>query len=335
MPEPYLYEVKHLEPESSDLAKVVVKADTNVSNIQIIIYDPTGAIHSTHGIETYQSKITDREVYTLNNVRIQQNGAVALSNGVSIVDFVSFGFKDTVPKRSASTIESTQIEPLEKHSNPFVNLTEDSEQNNGCRNRETVPCFLFGTKITTKRGEIPIEDLQLGDMVVVRDGGFVPIRWIGSHRVDARGSGFEKLAPIRIPKGAIARGVPARDLYVSPNHKVWMHDASFEMLFEEREVLISARQLVGWKGIEQVSYIPEPEYFCIMLDAHQIIISDGMQTESLNPGGLEMKQIKCATHIELLQVPSSLIEVFARGETARRCLQSHEARLALQTKWAA
>ena len=40
-------------------------------------------------------------------------------------------------------------------------------------------CFALGTWITTPNGQIPIEELAAGDMVVTMDHGPQPIRWIG------------------------------------------------------------------------------------------------------------------------------------------------------------
>ncbi|WP_372885704.1 Hint domain-containing protein [Shimia sp.] len=195
-----------------------------------------------------------------------------------------------------------------------------------------IPCFLAGTLIATKRGEIAVEDLRPGDMVVVRDGGFVPLRWIGSVRVDARGHGMADNAPVRIPRGAMGRNMPARDLYVSPNQRIWMADAAFEMHFAEREVLIPARHLVGWKGIRQVSYVPEPEYFHLLLDSHQIILSDGMLTESFHPGEARLDQFDTEARDELFRMFPDLMALAGQGATARRCLKGDEVPVALSLK---
>ncbi|MEP2532324.1 Hint domain-containing protein [Shimia sp.] len=252
-----------------------------------------------------------------------------------MIDFVSFDRAVTANGGPADGMTSTQIGSTGNNQNESIQLDEDGNWVSGPINEGTIPCFLVGTKIATKRGEVAVEELRPGDMVVVRDGGLAPIRWIGSYTATARGSAFEKSAPIRIPRGAMGRGVPTRDLYVSPNHRVWMRDASFEVLFDDREVLVPAKQLVGWKGIEQVSYVPQPEYFHILFDRHQIIISDGMQTESFHPGELTFDQFENETRDELLRLFPELIELAAHGVTARRCLKTHEAQLAVRTKWVA
>ena len=234
-----------------------------------------------------------------------------------------------------ATPNFTQIGSKGSTPNTTAQIDENSKRPCADRNEGTIPCFLRGTLIATRQGEVAVEDLRPGDTVVVRDGGFAPIRWIGSYRANARGAGREKCAPVRIPQGAMGRGVPARDLYVSPNHRIWMRDPSFETLFEEREVLIPAKQLVGWKGIEQVCYVPDPEYFHLLFDQHQIIISDGMQTESFHPGELTFDQFEHEARDEILRMFPELINLAAYGDTARRCLKSHEAQQAVQAVWVA
>ncbi|MEL7257260.1 MAG: Hint domain-containing protein, partial [Pseudomonadota bacterium] len=53
-------------------------------------------------------------------------------------------------------------------------------------------CFTPGVRILTGQGERAIETLQTGDMVVTRDQGLRPIRWIGQRTVQAH----DLLAPI-------------------------------------------------------------------------------------------------------------------------------------------
>ncbi|MCP4819824.1 MAG: Hint domain-containing protein, partial [Shimia sp.] len=192
--------------------------------------------------------------------------------------------------------------------------------------------ILRGTKIATRNGEHPVEELRPGDHVMVRDGGFAPVRWIGSYTAGARGDAFERAAPVKIPRGALGKRQPNRDLYVSPNHRVWMRDASYEMLFDTREVLIPAKQLVGWRGITQVSYVPQPEYFHFLFDRHQVVLTDGVLSESFHPGEMALDQFENEARDDLLRMFPDLLQVAAEGKTARPCLTPHETPLALAAK---
>ncbi|MEM9794168.1 MAG: Hint domain-containing protein, partial [Pseudomonadota bacterium] len=47
-----------------------------------------------------------------------------------------------------------------------------------------IPCLTRGTLIDTTRGAVAVEELEAGDMVITRDAGPQPVRWVGSRTVD-------------------------------------------------------------------------------------------------------------------------------------------------------
>ncbi|WP_127113076.1 Hint domain-containing protein [Shimia sediminis] len=335
MADPYFTEIKYRGGADDDFIEVAVVAGTDVSNIQIVVYHPSGDVRSINNVGVYQDTVAGKDVYSLAGVGVHMNGAVALVVDGVVIDFVSFDNVVTPHEGPADGMTSTQIGSTGNNQNASVQLDNNGDWTTGGLNEGTIPCFLAGTLIATKRGEVAVEDLRPGDMVVVRDGGFAPVRWIGSVTADARGPNREQNAPVCIPRGAMGRNMPARDLYVSPNHRIWMRDAAFEMFFAEREVLIPAKHLVGWKGIKQVAYVPEPEYFHVLFDSHQIIMSDGMLTESFHPGEITIDQFEHEARDELLRLFPELITLASYGDTARRCLKSYEVPLALEAKSAA
>ena len=76
------------------------------------------------------------------------------------------------------------------------------------------PCFLPGTMIEGPAGEVAMEDLHIGDLVVAVDAGvrsLKPVRWIGRKTVSPLVVLAEPLraAPVRIKAGALGEAVPA------------------------------------------------------------------------------------------------------------------------------
>ncbi|NBD31029.1 MAG: 2,3,4,5-tetrahydropyridine-2,6-carboxylate N-succinyltransferase [Alphaproteobacteria bacterium] len=141
---------------------------------------------------------------------------------------------------------------------------------------ETIPCFVAGTLIETDNGPRPIETLKVGDMVVTQDDGAQPIRWIGQRTVAATGP----MAPIALQAGALG---DHRDLMLSPQHRVLLQDAYAELMFEEAEVLVKAKDLVNDRTIRRIEG-GNVTYLHLLFDTHQIIWAEGLATESFLPG---------------------------------------------------
>src|SRR5713101_5017759 len=133
-----------------------------------------------------------------------------------------------------------------------------------------VACYARGTRILTEAGEVPVEDLRIGDTVVTFSGAVRPIRWIGTRAYDGRFiAGNRAVLPIRVAAGALSEGVPARDLFVSPAHSLYFDD-----------VLVPAEHLVNGVTIEQAQEVDWLEYFHIELDAHDVIFAEGAPAET-------------------------------------------------------
>lgn len=71
-------------------------------------------------------------------------------------------------------------------------------------------CFLAGTPIATPTGEVPVETLRAGDLVLTRDQGAQPLVWATSSRVTPEAiDRAPDQRPIRIAAGALQRPAPA------------------------------------------------------------------------------------------------------------------------------
>lgn len=194
---------------------------------------------------------------------------------------------------------------------------------------EIIPCFTPGTLIATPRGEMKVEELQVGDKVITRDNGLQAIRWIGRKTLSAAElSTREELNPILIRKGALGAGLPERDMLVSPNHRMLVSNEKAALLFEEYEVLVAAKHLTRMEGVDRVE-ASSVTYIHVMFDRHEVVLSDGTWSESFQPGDYTLKGIGDAARDELFTLFPELVEVETRGgfSAARRILRKHEAEL--------
>ena len=147
----------------------------------------------------------------------------------------------------------------------------------------TTPCFTPGTMIATPKGEVPIERLQAGDRVITRDNGIQEVRWVGQRKFDwAHLTANPHLRPIMVRRGSLGNGLPERDMMLSPNHRVLVSNDRTSLYFDEHEVLVSAKHLVGGKGIFEVDSIGTT-YIHMLFDQHEVVLSDGAWTESFQP----------------------------------------------------
>ncbi|OYU16791.1 MAG: hypothetical protein CFE34_19140, partial [Rhodobacteraceae bacterium PARR1] len=150
---------------------------------------------------------------------------------------------------------------------------------------EAIVCFAHGTLITTPGGPRRVERLVPGDLVLTRDHGAQPVRWAGSRQVSgAELSAQPKHAPIRIPAGALGPGMPARDLTVSPQHRILVGNRIAARMFDAPEVLVPAKDLVGHHGIHVLRSDGGVVYHHLMFDRHEVIEAEGAAAESLFPG---------------------------------------------------
>ncbi|WP_425051820.1 Hint domain-containing protein [Psychromarinibacter sp. S121] len=76
-------------------------------------------------------------------------------------------------------------------------------------------CFGPGTGIATPDGPAAVETLKPGDRVLTAEGQEVPVLWIGRQTQRPR---FFDVGLVRLRKGALGDGLPARDLMVTSDH---------------------------------------------------------------------------------------------------------------------
>ncbi|WP_424980787.1 Hint domain-containing protein [Leisingera sp. S232] len=183
-----------------------------------------------------------------------------------------------------------------------------------------IPCFAAGTLIETAQGAAPIETLVEGDLVKTRDHGLQPIRWIGWRTVDASGD----LAPICIKAGTLGND---RDLLVSPQHRILVTGWKASLLFGEEEVLAPAKALVNDKTILWLR-LPAITYCHMLFDNHEVILSEGMWTESLHAGQVAIDALGDESRREILSIfPELEKPVFNETRLARTALRVKEAQI--------
>ena len=193
---------------------------------------------------------------------------------------------------------------------------------------KVVTCFTPGTRIATARGPVAVEHLAPGDLVVTRDHGVQPLRWVGRRTLSlADLIAGPKLQAVRIAAGALGGGLPVRDMLVSPQHRMLMGGARAEMMFGEPQVLVAALHLTALPGVEQV-LTRGITYLHLMFDSHELVEADGAWSESFQPAGRALHDLEVEQRAEIAVLFPDLGAV-ARFPAARLTLKAHEARVLL------
>lgn len=190
-----------------------------------------------------------------------------------------------------------------------------------------VICFTPGTRVRTAHGLSLIEDLREGDLVQTKDNGVQPIRWVGSRRMTgARLFAMPRLRPVRIQAGAMHEDMPDHDLIVSPEHRMLIKGAVAQELFNTPEVLVAAKDMINGTSITVDLKMREVTYVHLLLDHHQVLWANGMETESFHPASASLSALDDGDRAQLLAAhPELAYDPHTYGSYARRNLSSSEA----------
>lgn len=152
----------------------------------------------------------------------------------------------------------------------FWNVSDPSYTESASGVATTIACYGLGTLILTDRGERLVEDLVIGDCVITVSGAVKPIRWIGRRSYSGCfAAGNPKVMPICFKRDSLADGVPKRDLWVSPEHAMFLDGA-----------LIPSGLLVNGQSIVKATALGEIHYFHVELDQHDVITAEGALSET-------------------------------------------------------
>ncbi|MGB8621385.1 MAG: Hint domain-containing protein [Paracoccaceae bacterium] len=198
------------------------------------------------------------------------------------------------------------------------------------RHAETPPgviCFAAGTLIDTPDGPRLVEDLAAGDRIQTKDDGVQEVLWTGRRRMSgARLYAMPYLRPVRIRTGALGIDRPDGDLIVSPQHRVLVTGPAAELLFRTSEVLVAAEDLINDRSIVHDRTLREVTYVHLMLERHQVVWANGVETESFHPANTALETVSPDQRGALLeQFPAIAHDPFAYGDFARRNLSASEA----------
>lgn len=192
-------------------------------------------------------------------------------------------------------------------------------------------CFAAGVMIDTPRGQVAVETLSVGDLVLNVDHDAQPVKWVGAADIDLAMA--PNLRPVRIKAGALGADMPVQDLLVSPQHRVLVRSKIAQRMFGTDEVLIAAKQLLVLDGVSIADDLNSVTYVHFLFDEHQVVYSNGAQTESLFTGPEALKNVGPSARAEIIaifpelaadDVQATPVHHLPLGREARKMAERHQ-----------
>lgn len=238
---------------------------------------------------------------------------------------------ETGPDHPTLVMFLDELPPQNKELWIVHRVLDDRRKSGSTEVPQGVICFTSDTLILTQRGAVPVQELNLGDRLQTKDDGFQPVQWIGQRRISgARLYAMPQYRPVRVRAGALGDGEPDTDLLVSPDHRLLLRGNSARLLFNTDEVLVAARDLINNRTILRDFAQREVTYYHLMLESHQIVWANGVETESFHPANAPLDAIEGAQRDTLLAVlPQVMDDPHTYGDYARRNLSGSEAAILL------
>ena len=155
-----------------------------------------------------------------------------------------------------------------------------------------VICFAASVRIATPGGDVRAGALRAGAMVMTVDRGAQPLLWVGRQTVVFSGPEDHR-RPVRIRAGALGPGRPARDLVVSPQHRV---------LVESRAgaALGPAVGFMKLPGVSRMRGRRRVTYVHLLLARHELLWAEGQVCESFFPGRMALRMLRPADRAAVL-----------------------------------
>ncbi len=176
--------------------------------------------------------------------------------------------------------------------------------------RDAVPCFTAGTMLRGPSGDVDVEVVRPGDLLMTLDHGLQPVRWIGRRTLStAELVGKPNLRPVIVRKHAFGN---QRKMIVSPQHGLFAKLGSGEVLIRAK----FAAEIWGGKWARVDKSLEPVTYIHIMFDNHELVFAEGSPTESFFPGPTAIMGLSPSARSELLHAFPKLRAVAAGVRSA-------------------
>jgi hypothetical protein len=312
-------------------------------NYSIIVTDGSDPSALADPLDTQNIRIdTNAPVVTINTVEgddvltfpetqggLQVDGTAAGAQGQTIEVGVYDGLGSLLFTETATvaadgtwnvTFNQTQAQTLTGHDYSIRAEVADVAGNSAQAEHDftSTVCFMPGTMIRTPGGEVAVETLKRGDLVLTADNRAEPVVWIGRQTVSRLFSDPARVWPIRIQAGALGENVPSRDLLISPDHAILVDG-----------MLVQAGALVNGLSITREGKVPANfTYYHVETGDHSLILAENVPAETFVDNADRLAFDNWDEHQAIYPEGKAIVEMpYPRAQSARQLPQATRERL--------
>lgn len=142
--------------------------------------------------------------------------------------------------------------------------------------------FTAGTHLATPRGPVPVGHAAPGCRVLTRDRGYQPLRFAVRQHMPPEATGRGGRRIVRIAAGALGPGLPARDLLLSPAHRLLLPSATAP---------VTADALAGRPGVTEEAPGAGFDPVSLLLDLPALLLAEGLWLEGPGAGAVAARPV--------------------------------------------
>ena len=261
------------------------------------------------------------------------NATITYTDGTPPATITATVFQDTAGNLFLAPETTANADYFAMIAAPIESITLDSiyttSSNRLVADRQATDflCYALGTMIQSAEGPRAAEDLRVGDLVITMDHGPQPIRWTRSDRQPLEAVGNDA-KPVLISAGALGGKLPARDMIVSPQHRILVGGGGQLQGPFKTESLVPAKSLVSLPGIRFLKGKRHITWVSFACDRHEVVTANGCLSESLLLGPMAVNAMTARDRQALAEIfgAAPAPDAALNGPPARDCLKVGEVR---------
>ena len=166
--------------------------------------------------------------------------------------------------------------------------------------------FTPGTLISTSQGDVRIEDIRPGDILVTRDNDLQEVTFVRKSQKTGRELlNAPHLRPVQIRAGALGQELPVTDMMVTPNHRIALGKKR-SSFFGKKNDLVAAKHLVNHSDILEIDCVGTT-YIELEMSGHQTIRANGVWVENFDIADMSMGGLGNSQRNEIREIFPSVV----------------------------